>query len=189
MHSSFWPLVSAGLALVLASWAGWLDWSSRRIPNWLTVPALLLGLAAGGLAGGWPGARTALEGAGVGLGLLLPLVIVRGLGAGDWKLMGALGAFLGPYNAARVLLATVVIAGLMAVVEIVLGRRVKETMKNLWTLMLIGMTFGHRGAREARGALTLDNPGLMSVPFGVAAALATVLFFAVFAGLSVFRAF
>jgi len=186
MHASFWPLVLGGLTIALAVCGGWLDWRSRRIPNWLTVPALLVGLGANTLAGGWPGAKAALEGAGLGLGLLLPLVLVRGLGAGDWKLMGALGAFVGPARLVVVLLGTILIAGIMAVVEMVRRGRVIETLKNLWTLILILFTFGHHAAREN---ITLDNPGLMALPFGVAAAAATVLFFAVLTGLAVYRGF
>lgn len=172
MSSEFW--IVAVLALAVAIWAGWLDWRSRRIPNWLTVPALATGIAANTLAWGWPGAKAALEGAGLALALLLPLVLARGLGAGDWKLMGALGAFLGPSRLVVVLLGTVFIAGLMAVAQMVRSRRVIQTLSNLWVLLLAIATFGIRGQREN---LTLDNPGLMALPFGVAAALSTILFF------------
>ncbi len=172
MSSEFW--IVAVLALAVAIWAGWLDWHSRRIPNWLTVPALATGIAANTLAWGWPGAKAALEGAGLALALLLPLVLARGLGAGDWKLMGALGAFLGPSRLVVVLLGTVFIAGIMAVAQMVRSRRVIETLSNLWVLLLAIATFGIRGQREN---LTLDNPGLMALPFGVAAALSMMLFF------------
>jgi prepilin peptidase CpaA len=170
MHHAAWEYALGGLALALAVWAGWLDWRSRRIPNWLTVPALLLGLGTHTLAAGWPGTKSALEGSGLGLGLLLPFVLARGLGAGDWKLMGALGAFLGPARLVVVLLGTVLIAAIMAVVEMVRRKRVKQTLANLWTLFLIVFTFGRHGIRDN---ITLDNPGLMALPFGVAAALAT----------------
>jgi prepilin peptidase CpaA len=160
--------------LALAVWAGWLDWRSRRIPNWLTVPALLLGIGVNTLARGWPGTKAGLEGAGLGLGLLLPFVLARGLGAGDWKLMGALGSFLGPSRLVTVLMGTVLIAGIMAVVQMVRSRRVKQTLSNLGVLLLTMMTFGIRGQRQH---ITLDNPGLMSLPFGVAAAFSTVLCF------------
>ncbi len=169
-----WELVLSGLALVLAIWAGWLDWRARRIPNWLTIPALLLGIGVNTLAWGWPGTKAALEGAGLGLGLLLPFVLARGLGAGDWKLMGALGAFLGPNRLIVVLLGTVFIAGIMAVAQMIRSRRVKQTLSNLWVLLLAIVTFGIHRQREN---ITLDNPGLMALPFGVAAALSTVLFF------------
>ena len=164
--------VSTG-ALGLACWAGWLDWRWRRIPNWLTAPALLVGLMVNTLGSGWPGAKASLEGVGLALGVLLPFVLARGLGAGDWKLMGSLGAFLGPQRTVVVLLGTVLISGLMALVELVRKRRVKETLTNLWILIVAYSTFRISSAED----LTLDNPELLKVPFGVAAALAMVLFF------------
>ncbi len=178
MHSAAWnltwTLLLASLALLLAMWAGWLDWRARRIPNWLTVPGLGAGLAANTLAWGWPGTKAALEGAALGLALLLPFVLLRGLGAGDWKLMGALGAWLGPSRLIVVLLGTVFISGAMATVQMIRHGRVKETLSHVGVLLLILITFGVRGQREN---LTLDNPGLMKLPFGVAAAASTVLFF------------
>src|SRR6202171_6766454 len=84
------------LATIPALVAGWTDWRWRRIPNWLTVPALLLGVGANCFAMGWAGAKESLLGVGMGLGLLLPFVLIRSLGAGDWKLAGTLGACLGP---------------------------------------------------------------------------------------------
>ena len=92
------------LAIVPALVAGWTDWRSRRIPNWLTVPTLLLGIVVNCVATGWTGAKESLLGAGLGLGILLPFVLIRSLGAGDWKLIGALGAFLGPSRLITVLM-------------------------------------------------------------------------------------
>jgi len=159
------------LALALALSAAWTDWHTRKIPNWLTVPALLLGFAVHSVIAGWPGAKTSLEGAGLALGLLLPLVLLRGLGAGDWKLMGALGAFLGPVLLLYVLLGSVLLSGLMAMVEVMRTRRVKETMRNLSVLVRGFLSFGLRKNPE----ISLDNPGLLKLPFGVAVAAATVI--------------
>ena len=174
MGSGVWKeVVISGGALVLASWAGWLDWRIRKIPNWLTVPALLVGLVLSGVLWRWPGIKASLEGAGLCLGLLLPFVLARGLGAGDWKLMGSLGSFLGPQRVFIVLLGTFLIAGLMSMVEVVRQRKVRETVRNLWTLLLAYSTFRVSNVR----AISLDNPGLLKIPFGVAAALSTVFFF------------
>jgi prepilin peptidase CpaA len=172
MISTFWIIYVLTLAVAIS--AGWLDWRTRRIPNWLTVPAFGTGIAANALVSGWPGAKGALEGAGLALGLLLPFVLARGLGAGDWKLMGALGAFLQPSGLVVVLLGTLLIAAVMAVAEMVRSRRILETLSNLWVLLVAIMTFGIGAQRQN---LTLDNPELMALPFGVAAALSTVLFF------------
>src|SRR5712692_2197137 len=131
-------------ALVFAGWAGWWDWRSRRIPNWLTVPALGVGLAANAIVAGWPGAKASLEGAGLALVLLLPVVLLRGLGAGDWKLMGAVGAFLGPLMFLFVLLGSIFVSGLMAIVAILRTQRVGETLRNIWVLFRGFFAFGLR---------------------------------------------
>src|SRR5712692_1250005 len=161
------------LALSFVAWAGWMDWRSRRIPNWLTVPALLLGLAANTFAWGWTGTKASLEGAGLALGVLLPVVLLRGLGAGDWKLSGALGAFLGPVGILTVLLYAILIAGAMAAFEMIRQKRVITTLSNLWELVKGFFIFG----LHPNPKISLDNPGLLKLPFGVAAAVATVLFF------------
>jgi prepilin peptidase CpaA len=174
MDSGLWKeIVVSGSAAGVAGWAGWLDWRVGKIPNWLTIPALLGGLAVRAFFWGWPGTKASLEGAGISLGVLLPFVILRGLGAGDWKLMGALGAFLGPQRIVVVLLGTVLIAGVMGMVEVIRQRKVRETLSNLWTLFIAYSTF-HAGMARP---INLDNPGLLKIPFGVAAALATGLFF------------
>src|SRR5438309_1099284 len=106
------PLADQGVLVVagiLALIAGWTDWRTRRIPNWLTVAGALIGLFANA-ARGWQGVVYSLEGLGLGLVLLFPLVLVRGIGAGDWKLVGAIGAFLGPRNLLLVLAGAVLIA-------------------------------------------------------------------------------
>ncbi len=71
------------LAVLLAAAAGWTDYRSRRIPNWLTVPGVLVGIAVNILTAGWSGLKTSLLGVGLGLLLLLPFVLLRSLGAGE----------------------------------------------------------------------------------------------------------
>jgi prepilin peptidase CpaA len=159
------------LATIPAVVAGWTDWRSRRIPNWLTVPALFVGLGGNTLALGWAGAKDSLLGAGLGLGLLLPFVLLRSLGGGDWKLVGALGAFLGPLRLISVLVGTILVAGVIAVVLIIWKRRVGQTLRNLGH-MLGGLFTLHLPGPE----LSLDNPESLKVPFGVAVAVTVVLY-------------
>lgn len=158
-------------AMVLALWAGWWDWRSSRIPNWLTVTGLLTGLASHSILGGWNGAKIALVGAALPLVVLLPPVLLRGLGAGDWKLMGALGALLGWPRILSVLLASVFLAGLLAVAQLVREKRVKTALGNLWKLISGFFFYGLYPHPD----ISLDNPTSSSVPFGVAAAAGTLL--------------
>lgn len=160
-----------GLAVALALIAGYTDWRSRRIPNWLTVPGFLIGVSVNVLAGGWAGLKTSLLGAGLGLLLLLPFVFLRSLGAGDWKLAGALGAFVGWQVLVDLLMGSVFVAGVMALGLVIYKHRFKETMRNIGRLLASMVTF-HRPGPE----VSLDNPQSLKVPYGVALALTTVLF-------------
>lgn len=159
------------LATIPALIAGGIDWRSRRIPNWLTVPTLVIGVAVSGLATGWAGVKESLLGAGLGLGLLLPFVLIRSLGGGDWKLAGALGAFLGPSRLLTVLLWTILIAGVMALILIIWTKRIGRTLRNLAHLLASLFTLHLPGPE-----LSLDSPESSKIPFGVAMAAAVVLY-------------
>jgi prepilin peptidase CpaA len=158
------------VTILLTALAAFVDFRSRKIPNWLTVPAFVAGLTLRTVLFGWPGAKSALEGTGLALLVLLPLVLMRALGAGDWKLMGAVGAFLGPLMFLFVLLGSILVSGIMAIVEMARTRRVRETFHNLHVLVQGFFTFGLR----ANPKISLDNPELLKLPFGVAVAIATV---------------
>jgi prepilin peptidase CpaA len=168
LQQTIWVLV-AGLTIL----AGWIDFRTRKIPNWLTVPAVISGITLRAAVGGWPATKASLEGLALALGLLLPLVLLRALGAGDWKLMGAVGAFLGPALFLMVLLGSIFISGLMAFVEIARASRIRETFRNLYVLVKGFFSFGLRVNPE----ISLDNPKLSKVPFGVAVAISTLALF------------
>jgi prepilin peptidase CpaA len=72
------------------------DYHSRKIPNWLTVPAAVAGLLYHSFAPGGFGPLMALAGFAVGFVLLLLPWILGGGGMGDVKMLAALGAWLGP---------------------------------------------------------------------------------------------
>jgi prepilin peptidase CpaA len=159
------------LSAIFSLTAGAMDARWRRIPNWLTYPAVPIAILLHTLDGGWHGAKLSLLGAALGLGVLLPFVLIRSLGGGDWKLMGALGAFFGPTRLIYVLFYTLLINGLMALVLVIWKRRLGKTLRN------IGGMAGAFFRWHLPGAdMTIDNPEATKVPFGVAAAIAVLLY-------------
>lgn len=101
------------LALVFAAML--FDIRSHRIPNWLVLTGLSVGVGFHTfISYGW-GASFALKGAAVGFGLFLPLYTLRVMGAGDVKLMAMVGAFLGPASALGAVLTTLVAGGVLAI--------------------------------------------------------------------------
>jgi len=158
-------------AVLVAIAAGVLDWRYRRIPNWLTVSGFVAGVAVNTILYRWPGLRAGLLGTLVGLGLLLPFVLVRSLGAGDWKLAGALGACLGPRQLLSVLMGTILVAGVMALAVVIWKGRLKQTLLNIAHLLAALFSLRMPGSE-----VTLDDPRSAKIPFGVAMAV-TVLFY------------
>jgi len=158
-------------AVLLSLIAAATDLRSRRIPNWLTVPGLVVGIAANTALSGWSGLKASLLGAAVGLALLLPFVLLRSLGAGDWKLAGALGAFTGPSILVDLLLGSVLVAGVMAMALVIYKRRTRATIRNIGHILVSLVTFRLPGER-----VSLDNPESLKVPYGVALAFTMVLY-------------
>jgi prepilin peptidase CpaA len=158
-------------AALVALGAGILDWRYRRIPNWLTVSGAAAGVAVNTILYRWPGLKAALLGTALGLGLLLPFVLVRSLGAGDWKLAGALGACVGPRQLLSVLMGTILVAGVMALALVIWKGRLKRTLLNMAHLLAALFSLRMPGSE-----VSLDDPESTKIPFGVALAL-TVLFF------------
>jgi prepilin peptidase CpaA len=88
--------VFAGLVAGFMSLCAITDYRTRRIPNWLTMPAAIVGLVYSSLAPGGIGLAASLAGFAVGLSLLLLPWLLGGGGMGDVKMLAALGVWLGP---------------------------------------------------------------------------------------------
>ena len=90
---------------------------------------------------------------------------------GDWKLVGGLGAFFGPQRLMTVLILTLLINGVMALGMVIWKRRVGQTLRNL------GRMIGAFSSLRLPGPeMTIENPEAVKVPFGVAAAVAVLLY-------------
>ena len=77
----------------------WTDINYHRIPNALSLGGIALAITLHTWMAGTSGLLTGIGGMAVGMSIFLPFYLLRGMSAGDVKLMGTVGAFLGPHNA------------------------------------------------------------------------------------------
>lgn len=101
------------------------DIRSNRIPNWLTLPAIIIGLCINFISAGTGGLLFGIEGLLLGMGLFIVLYMLGGMGAGDVKLMGAVGTMLGPQMVLWAALYTALAGGIYAIAVIVFHPRTR----------------------------------------------------------------
>lgn len=150
------------------------DMCKHRIRNAYTFSMVAVGLAFHALSGGPDGLAFSLKGLGLGIVFLIFPYLLGIMGAGDVKLMGAVGSILGARGVFAAFLLTCVAGGVLAVIVMVLNS--KHTMKRLraaWTAVR-GLSAEGRPSGEDTGA-DLKKPGL---PYGVAIAAGTIAFMA-----------
>lgn len=178
--STIAALVQASLAGLLAM-AVWSDVQSHRIPNRLVLSGLLLGLTCNGLLPlvadpplgqiGTLGWTDSLLGALAGLAVLLPMYLLRALGAGDVKLLAMVGAFVGPQAVLGAALGTMVAGGVLAVAAALRWRVVGVMLGNVKTMVQSGVV--QLGAGEApRMVQPSESAG--QLPYAIAIAAGTV---------------
>lgn len=147
------------VAIVIVLTAAAIDLHSRRIPNWLTFGAWALALpvqmAIHGAAGG---ASAWVLGWLTGFGIFLPIYLLRGMAAGDVKLMATMGAWLGAGMAAQIALATFVLGGAWALALVLVSRKGRQLARNLGCMAMAGQ----------------GGPSVGSLPYGVVIAAGTL---------------
>jgi prepilin peptidase CpaA len=127
------------LTLILVT-AAVIDARYHKIPNWLTYPTMIGGIGFYAVTKGFDGFLFSIEGIGVGLAVLIFPYLMGGMGAGDTKLMGAIGGLLGPNDVFTAFLFTALVGGIYAVVLLIscgcLLRTVSRYGRMLKTLLL-----------------------------------------------------
>lgn len=124
------------------------DLRTRRIPNALTFSAICAALLFHIVTGGLSGAGWSLAGCLLGGLLFLPMFALRGMGAGDVKLLAAVGAWLGPSQVAVAALATSIAGGVIAIVVALVHGYLKAALVNLWMLLTHWRVTGVRPLHE-----------------------------------------
>jgi len=148
------------LLLLMVSIAAVNDLATRRIPNRLLLAGLASALLLHGLSAE-PGTAllSALGGMLLGLAIFLPFYLVRGMAAGDVKMMAVVGFFTGPTEAFQIAIFTWCAGGVMALVLVLLRSRLRLAFVN------VGHLLSGKALPQSAG----------SMPYGVAIALGTIV--------------
>jgi prepilin peptidase CpaA len=171
--------IPTAVVLIACLIAAVTDVKRFKVYNLLTLPLLVFGLIYHGVMGGSGGLAESLLGALLGFGVLVGLYLLGGVGAGDVKLLAAIGAWLGLPLTFYVFLASSLAAGAYALVLILMHHRVSETwinMKIIWHRLGV---VGRHLAGEDGVEMELQRPDCRNrvIPFGamVAAGLIGLL--------------
>ena len=165
--------VYPGVATVVALIGAGFDIKSRRIPNFITGPAILLGLLLHLSLDGWRGTLTSLA-AGLICGVIfLIFYLAGGMGAGDVKLITAVGCIAGLSNAGYLLLLTSLAGGVMGIAFAIMRGRLKETLMNVGTIA----THHKDKGLKPHPDLNVLNVTTLRLPYGVAIAAGSTITF------------
>ncbi len=176
-----WHWISVGVLAAVLVAAAVCDLARGRVYNWLTYPAIVVGLALGAAQGAaegdlWDGLADRVLGFGFGFGVLLTAYLVGGMGGGDVKLMGAVGALVGwnglaDYAALHALFYSFMTAAAIGVVLMIWRGQTRTVLRKLLLAVRI-LPLPKAKMDEAVGGDTFR------VPFGFAVCVGTLWFLA-----------
>ena len=150
------------------------DLRYRRIPNWLVLTALVVGFGLNTFLFEMAGLKRAALGMALALAIYFPLYLLRAMGAGDAKLMAALGSIVGPGNWIVLFVATAVLGGMVAVIVLLFAGRIRKTFWNVgW---IINEIIHFRAPYHSSEELDVRSARAMRLPHGVAIALGSIAF-------------
>lgn len=158
--------------LLSATTAAYFDLRWRRIPNWLVAATMVLSLGWHTWSNGWDGLLLSGGGLLAGLALLFPLFLLKGMGAGDVKFFGAIGAAVTYKQILSVFVIAALIAGVMALFRVLAARAFVATLANIVDIL---NRFLH-GRLSPHPIVSLANEKALAIPFGVSVAVATWVF-------------
>lgn len=162
-----YPATAAACALLGSVF----DVKSRRIPNFITFPSMLLGLSMHLAFGGWKQFSSALAAGLICGAVFLLFYIAGGMGAGDVKLMAAVGCIAGMPHVSYLLVLTALSGGVMAVALALARGQFRQTVMNVGAL---ATHHSHEGL-QPHPDLNLSNQATLRLPYALAIAGGSLL--------------
>lgn len=146
-------VIELACVLLIGAICSVFDLSCRRIPNAVTLPACAVGLLLGVTQGGMEGLKSAALGGLAGFGLLLVPALLGWVGAGDAKLLAALGVFLGPARVVDAAVYGTLAGGIAGLVALLRTRQGREGLKSVALAVLAVFSRGKAVLPEGRTAI------------------------------------
>jgi prepilin peptidase CpaA len=163
-------IILAALVLTAAFW----DLKTRRIPNWLSLAGIICGISLNSFLYGVNGLKESAEGLGTAFGVYFVLYLVRAMGAGDVKLMAAVGSFVGPGNWFFIFMITAVLGGVIALIVLAWRKRLRKTFDNV--LFIVAEMMHLRAPYMGREELSVKSQKAFTLPHGAVIGLGCILF-------------
>jgi prepilin peptidase CpaA len=160
------PLIILSLALILATT---FDLRQHRIPNAVTFPVMVSAVVFFSYLNGLDGFLQSVGGLFLGLALLLPFYFFSKMGAGDVKLMGAVGSILGPHGVFIAFLYSAIAGGVYALLVLARGKVLARTVSRYGL-----MVKGYVGTRQLI-YIPPEESGLPPLCYGLAISAGTIL--------------
>lgn len=151
--------------------ASFIDMRSRKIPNYLTLPTILAGLLFHVFTTGIEGLLFSLQGLGLGLVLLIPFYAGGGMGAGDVKLLSAVGAVVGASQVWKVCLLTTIAGGIYALVLMLIRGTLTKELRFVFFLVSQAFSGGGLAALKVHKSTPVDMH--YTIPYGLVIACGT----------------
>jgi len=168
------PLALTVVLIVLVLTAAIYDFCCRRIPNWLNLAGILLGVALNTILFALHGFMLATLGLLLALALYIPLYLLRAMGAGDVKLMAAIGSLVGPQNWIVVFLCSALAGGVLAVAVAINKGRLQPTLVSV--TLLAGELIQLRRPADQYETFDVRSSRSMRLPHGLAIAAGSLAF-------------
>jgi prepilin peptidase CpaA len=148
-----------------------MDLLFKKIPNWLTLPAMSGGVLVHSLMKGWEGFLFSIEGLAAGFGLLIVLYALGAMGAGDVKLMAAIGSLVGPKEIFMIFILATAIGGIYALGLLLIKGCLWQTVKRYGKI-----TKGFLFTRQIVYIPPPEREKKLKLCYAVAVALGTAVF-------------
>ena len=160
--------------LLLVLVAAIYDLRYRRIPNWLCAAALILGVALNIGLSQWAGLRQAGLGTALAFAVYFPLFVLRAMGAGDLKLMAAVGAIVGPSNWFAIFIFTALLGGAVALALLLVRGGLIHAFRNVRIILVELAHF--RPPHRINAALDIAHPRAVTLPHAISICFGSLAF-------------